>query len=468
MPIGDGGTYGTGWVASQAFFNTLTTDYWLPRINDAKNNKTVVLEVIPSSSDRIAGKFVREPVKFGRNVEAIAAVRERGKLPDPGSPAAVEYAYRPRKIFFRAVVDGDIMRATMMDAVRYVDVISDIMEQGSDDLAYEAARMMHNDGSGRLAEVNAGVASATQTLRHHAGLESSTTDSSPLSLFIQPGNRLAFWSPDGATHRGTRIVASLGAEVLGPPATLVVVLDATITTTTGDWVTRVAPSTTSGVPSRDSGNRAEPMGLGGIFGDQGVLDGHGIATIPAGAYSYVPVDNYTATNPATAGFQGIDADGTRPFNQALILANGGVLRAPSEELLQTGFSLAEETNNGMVDMVLSGYGERDRYGETLTPDKRFTNTTQLSGGWTGLDIKGKPWVVDRLCPRNRIYLLALESAGFMQHVQTSFQALDPLGAHWYRSGADDDQYQGAWVMAYNVGVGVRNRTGCLITDVLRS
>jgi hypothetical protein len=292
---------------------------------------------------------------------------------------------------------------------------------------------------------------------------------------VGKGSRLAFWSPDGATHRGTRHVVSFGTETFGPPYTLVVVLDATITTTTGDWVTRIANLTgfAGTAVARDAGNRAEPMGLAGIFADQGVLDGHGLVTAPTfdgitGTYNYVPTEAYNATNPAAAGFQGIVADGTRPFNQAIVLTGGGVPRPPTEELLQTGFSRAEEDNNAMIELILSGFGERDKYGETLLPDKRYNNTTTLSGGWTGLDIKGKTWVADRHCPRGRLYMLALASAGFTQHVQTTFQPLDPLGAHWYRSGADDDQYQGAWVMAYNVGVGVRQRAGVLMTDIQRA
>lgn len=482
MPLGDGGTYGTGFLANQGFLGALTTDFFLPRVNDAKNNKCVVLEVIPSNSDRIAGKHVIEPVKFGRNYEAISAVRDRGKLPDPQSAQAAVYAYRSRKVFFRAVIDGDILRATQMDAVRFVDALSDIMEQGSDDLAMETARMLHGDGSGRIAEINATANSATQTLRMSSGLESSTTCSGPsLQNWLQAGgvgvgSRLAFWSPNGQTLRGIRTIATqaaggIGAETFGPPYTLVITLDASISTTIGDWVTRVANTTAT--TARDSGNRAEPMGLAGIFSDQGVLDGHGIVTAPTfdgvtGTYNYVPTEDYSATNPTAAGFQGIIADSSRPFNQAIVMTGGGTLRPPSEELLQSAFSRAEEDNNAMIELILSGSFERDKYGEGLLPDKRYNNTTTLSGGWTGLDFKGKTWVADRLCPRNRIYMLALASAGFTQHVQTSFQPLDPLGAHWYRSGADDDQYQGAWVMSYNVGVGVRQRAGVLLTDIQRA
>lgn len=477
LGLGDGGTYGTGWVPSQGYMGALTTDFFMPRVNDAKNNKCVVLEMIPSTSDRISGKHVIEPVKFNRNFEAISAGRERSKLPDPQSADAAIYAYRSRKIFFRAVIDGDILRSTAMDAVRFVDVMADIMEQGSDDLAVDTARMMHNDGSGRIAEINSGAASATQTLRYHAGFESSTTAAGPsLTHWLQgggvgKGSRLAFWSPDGATLRGIRFISSFGAETFGPPYTLAVVLDSSVTTTTGDWVTRVANAVAT--TARDSGNRAEPMGLAGIFNDQGVLDGNGIVATPTfngttGTYNFVPNDDYAATNPATAGFQGLVADGTRPFNQAIVLANGAVLRDPTDELLQTGFDRAEEDNNAQIEILLSGYGERSKYGESLLPDKRYNNTTQLSGGWTGLDIKGKTWVADRHCPRNRIYMLALASAGFTQHVQTPFQPLDPLGAHWYRSGPDDDQYQGAWVMSYTCGVGVRQRAGVLLTDIKRA
>ena len=82
-------------------------------------------------------------------------------------------------------------------------------------------------------------------------------------------------------------------------------------------------------------------------------------------------------------------------------------------------------------------------------------------------MKGYPWVVDRHCLKNRIYGLGLESGGFTQHVETPLRPLDHYGPHWYRL-QDDDAYQAAWVTDFNIGVGVRERVGFLLTDIERA
>lgn len=461
--------------AAAEFLTTLVTDDYSDRLNDARNNAAPILGLIPSSSRMVAGKYIVENVMFGRNGEAFTFVNKGGRLPDPRTTKALPYAYKTRTLFARMILDGSLLRATNKDDVRFIGVVERDFKAISDDMAVDFGRMLYGDGSGRLAEIQAVPGGAgVLTLRLNSNLESVATCSTSPSQHLYVGMRFAIVSPAGVV-RGTREIVSLDSESLGPPAFSQITTGALVPggtvvasalpagTTAGDWLVKMSVTDQAdGVSSYlNTAFRGEPMGLAGIMSDDGVLDGNGVATLPAGASSYVGTDDYTGTVPAN--FQGLPVAGNS-FNRAIVMTGGGVLRPVTEGLLQLASSRIEKQNNGMVDMMVSNYGVRDSYGISLLSQKQYHNTTELRGGWSVLDWNGKPWYVDRLCQENRIYMLGLTGGGFTQHVNTPFQPLDPYGPHWYRL-QDQDLYQAAWVADLNIGVGIRERCGGLITDL---
>lgn len=479
---------GTAWDVTQGYFSTLVTDLYLPFMADAKNNACALLSMIPEASERVSGKYLFMPVKYGRNTDAMSAIYEGGKLPDPTAAKARPYMFRPRISMFRAIITGDIMRQAAMEPVRYVEALQDVMDQGYDDMAVEVNRQLQNDGSGRLAELSAvtggGLTTGQADLRLNSSIESVATCTSSPAQFLggeYHGQRVAIVSPAGVVRGirtvGSNSVAGVVSETVGPPSAARVTFCDALTgaavalpagSAIGDWVTRcsrvgVADGSET---APNTAFRVELPGLAGIFSDSFVLDGNGVAVLPAGAMNYVGQEERTAVSGATVGFQG--APVTELWNQAIVSADpGGVLRDPTEELLEIAIARARETNNAEIDFFLSGYGEQIAFGLTMLPDKKYTNTTQLSGGWTALDMKGKPWAVDRHCYKNRIYGMGLKSGGFRQYVRTPFQPLDPLGPQWYRM-QDDDKYQGAWVMEGTHGVDIRQRCGFVLTDIRRA
>lgn len=468
MPI-TGSGLGTTWSsAAEGFLTALVTDDYKNRLNDARNNSVPILSLIPSTSERVSGKYIVEPVMFGRNPNAFSYVREGGRLPDPGTTSARSYFYRWRTSFARLKFDGTILRATNKDDVRFIDVIERDFEALAADMAVDQARILYNDGSGRLAEYVSTVSGTQIKIRLNQSWESVATCSSSPAQFLTPGMRFAVMSNAGAL-RGVRTITSIDAETLGPPSEATITHDGTAvgSITAGDWLVKVGDSTdgTGAVTTQASINtayRAEPMGLMGILSDDGVLDGNGVSTLSG--LTYVGADDYTSTSSTT--FQGMPTTGSNyDFNRAIIMTGGGTLRALNEGLLQLAMSKIEKTNNGKIDMLLSNYGPRDAYGIGLLPQKQYVNTTDFKTGWKVLDWNGVPWYVDRNCPENRVLLLGLEGGGFVQHVNTPFQPLNPYGPHWMRL-QDSDEYQVPYVMAGNIGVGIRNRCGGQLTDLI--
>ena len=479
MTVTDAGL-GTLWdtqANGQYYLTALVTDFFVPEVQDTRNNACPILGLIPEKSMETGGKYTVIPFITGRNTNAMNFVRERGKMPDPGTTRAGHYSIRSRKLFMRLMADGDIMEATDIDSTRFVDYFEFMTKPASDDLAVEMGRILHNDGSGRLCEVHAsqaGVAADEVRFRLNQSWEGVSTCQSSPAQFLYPDNRVSFYSAAGV-HRGTRTVVSITSETAGPPSEAVVKFNAAVAgmgLQTGDWVVRgsrddIGDALGGTTEAINSAFRVEPMGLRGIFSDDGTFDGNGIVAA-AGTYGLAYSDDFSSV--ANTGFQGVAVTGASApaFNRGLVFGNGGALHTPTEEYLQLVLSAIEQRNNAKVSMILSGYGVHDAYANSLTADKRYSNTTELRGGWTVADFKGKPWYYeDRQCPRNIAYMLALESAGFTQYVETQFKPVMAMGSHWYRL-PDDEIYHAAWKMKLNFGVGCRDRTGGVVTDLLEA
>lgn len=457
------------------FLHFLMTDFFSQRLNNAKNNSATLLSFLPSSSQYVSGKHIIEPVKYGRNNNAFNRVREGGLFPDPGQTKARVYAYRSRIGFVRFIIEGSLMRRSRSDITRYVDPIVDLFSDFQDDYMVEKNRQMHSDGSGRLAEIASGTASATQTLRHNqdiltAGVSASAPDWEP-TTYLAIGDRVMIVDPTGGTVRANVTVSSITSAS-------VVVFSAIVTTTTGDWIVRVSnDDSTAAAQVNSSGFRTEPMGLGGIFQPQGVLDGHGAAAevATAGAqqaYTWSGVDDFATVN--RHFFQGLPASPAAAgwtsefsFNQGIVYHNSGTLRAPTESLIQRACSQTIKRNNAEVNLYLSNYEVQDTYMDGLLPEKRYVNTVELMGGWGTVPVgpKGYPWAVDRMCPENRMYGLALESGGFMSHVVEPLGWATEQGASIWQYLQDTDVYQARMVEDDCVGVGVRDRCGFALLDL---
>lgn len=438
---------GTFWGSGEPYHDEFITNYFRQTIADAKNNASVLLSQIPSTTENISGKYCIYPVKYGRNVNAFNFVGDGGKLPDPGAAEAAHYNFRAPTMFARTLIDGQILRYADEDRTRYVEALSDNMEQLEDDMEVELNRMMFNDGSGRLCQLNGAPGGGTTiTVQVNQGIESPSTSDSRATAFLNVGDRIAFITAAGVVE-DVDTVASITSET-------VFEVDSGVTATDGSWLVRC--SFADSTPARkDTAFRREPRGLEAILSDGEPLDGTGISgSQQAGS------DEYVATS--GMGFQGVTI--SHQFNKGIVLGNSGVKRDPTEQLFQRVFEASKEQNNAEIDLVLSKPGVQLAYGETLIGDKRYNNTTTLNGGYTALTVCGKNWVTDRMAWGNRAYCLALSDGGFQQYVVEQFRPLDYKGAHWYRV-QDEDKYHAAWVSAWTVGVDVRDRCGINLVDL---
>ena len=456
-------------ATGSTYYDHLLTNYFLQMLPDARNNSNVLLSMIDKRpTTAVSGKYIVFPVRFGRST-GLNNVGYGGYIPDPGSQSALTYSTITRKGMARIALDGDTIRHGKTNGGAYAEAMQIEMEGIIDDIMIDRARQVHNDGSGRIAEIKtAGAATANLTLKVNSSIEGALTTraAGTLDKYIEPGMRLAKFGNTGGTSTswdGTNFViivdtvTTSGADVVitakstaGTPITF------STASAVGEWIVRCSTGSTAAQDIKDTAYRREMMGIGGVFSDTGTLNG----MVGSGSQQSAAESDIVSS---TAFFQGISAS-TQAFNRAIVLDNGAAGNRPlTEELMQQAISDAEEINNANVELILSSFPTYNSYVKLLTPDKRYNNTLELAGGHKTLTFNGVGWVKDRFCYQNRVYFLALDQFHILE--TAPLQALVGGDVTTWERLDDLDKYWRGWTWEDNMIVEVRNRTGAVLTEL---
>ena len=123
--------------------------------------------------------------------------------------------------------------------------------------------------------------------------------------------------------------------------------------------------------------------------------------------------------------------------KAEILANGGTQRALSEGLMISAVDQVRP-NGGKTSVILTSLGVRRAYFNLLTQQRRFSNTKEFAGGFSGLEFhhgRSIPVVEDTDAPPNKMWGLD----------EDKFKVYRSEGWHW----ADEDGTTLKWVTDYD-------------------
>lgn len=151
--------------------------------------------------------------------------------------------------------------------------------------------------------------------------------------------------------------------------------------------------------------------------------------------------------------------GTEPKWQGVVSANGGTNRALSEGLMIQQVD-AVRNNGGKVSVVFTNLGVRRSYFNLLTQQRRFSNTMEFDGGFTGLafttDQGDLPVVVDVDCQFNTMYFLDEKNIKVYRAADWEFMNRD--GSNWQRvvSGGNVDAYDATLYSYQEIGTHRRN------------
>ena len=462
-------TNGVQYTSGQPYYDNLLTNYFLQMLPDARNNSNVLLSMIDKRpTQAVSGKFIVFPVRFGRST-GLNNVGYGGLIPDPGNQNALTYSTITRKGMARIALDGDTIRHGKTNGGAYAEAMQIEMEGIIDDIMIDRARQVHNDGSGRIAEIKTNGSSTSLTLKVNSSIEGAATTraAGTLDKYIEPGMRLAKFPNSGgsstawdASSNYVIIVATVttsGSDVvITATDTAGTAITFTANAAAGDWIVRCSSGSTTAQVIKDTAYRREMMGIGGVFSDTGTLNG----MVSSGSQQSA-AESDTVTS--TAFFQGISAT-TQAFNRAVVLDNGGSGNRPlTEELMQQAISDAEEINNANIELILSSFPTYNSYVKLLTPDKRYNNTLELAGGHKTLTFNGVGWVKDRFCYQNRVYFLALDQFHILE--TSPLQALVGGDVTTWERLQDLDKYWRGWTWEDNMIVEVRNRTGAVLTEL---
>ncbi len=444
------------------------TNWFRPIISDARNNSSVLFTMIDKQApEKVSGRFIIWPVRFGRN-RGRNAIGPGGFLPDPGSQGGNTYSMETRTYMARIKVEGEILRRGETNGGAFIDAVTLEMDGLVDDIRVDYGRILNNDGSGRIAEV-ASVGSADITVQVNQELEGASTMTPMADKYFEVGDRISFWNDSGSTNRPSNPTGNLAFYVVSVTGNNTIGIALTpggsaINPTTGmtglaagDWIVKASRHDTT-LNQVSTGFRREQMGIGGIFHEDGVLDGNGASgTQQSGS------NDYTTTSVVGHSFQGIAATSANPYNRAVVLDSGGASRPISEELLQQAFSDAEERNNADIKLIHSAYPAYNRYSALLKPDKRYNDTTELKGGHTTLTFNGVPWIKDRFAYKNQVTMMDPDELSIFE--VEPLRPLAPLGTPQWERLHDTDAYFTGYVDSWNLGVNVRERCGARLVDL---
>lgn len=427
-------------TSAGSFFTEILREDYQPGVIETLNNSNFLYNYLPRAQLQFQGKHWVFALHTGRSA-GHSAIGPGGRIPDPDKQRYSRWRGPVRHHFGRIQLDAALEVSTG-DRASFIASVMDSEIRGiTEDMARQKNRMVHLDGSGRLAQVNGNVvASATVVVELPQVPESPTTMTGlNATHWLHEGMRIAFVDPAGPTIVDVALISSVDSATQ-------ITMDQVVTVDDGDWL--VTNATADGTDRVSTGFKREPMGFAGIFSDTNPL-------------CYDTIDDYESGTFATDSFQNVDADDTaNDFARAIIMDNGGVKRPPTEMLLIRAMTAATRKNNAMPSFLLSAPEVQDAFGELLLADRRFMNTTTLSGGWTALDFRGKPWVTDRDCLPNRIYV---PDMGYV--LMGSLEEY-----HWeQRTGMlqqlqDHDEYHARIKGRWNMVCTLRNKQ-LLITDL---
>lgn len=299
-----------------------------PRIENQLQNECVGPKRIERTSEgvtsTVGGKYVDFPIKVSRN-HGIGYRAENSALPAAGKQKYAEVHVPLKYGYGRVKYTGQLMTLARTNVQAFTNAVEQENEGLKDDLVKDSSRIFYGDGSGLIASITSTTSSsATQSVDNAQWLEED--------MIVDV------------------LVRSSGSSSGGLTNATVVSVDRTPGANTVTLSSAWTGALTQGI-YRQGSYGEEPTGLGKIVDSTSTL------------HTLDP-----ASQPKWAGVE---------------VGNGGTLRPLSEGLMiQTCDQV--RVNGGKTSAIFTSLGCRRSYFNLLTQQRRYTNTKEFAGGFTGL------------------------------------------------------------------------------------
>lgn len=364
-------------------------NYYQGPIVNLLNNDCKVYRAAEKIKQGWSGYQVVRPLRVRRN-QGIGATTDGGNLPSIGRQVTQQATISSKFLYLRFGVTGPMIKASASDVGSFVRSAAYELEQGYGDLKSDLNRQLSWDGTGTLASVSTTAVASTSLII--SGRESTE----PALKFVDIG--LVFDIYNGSTLVQQAVTVNSISSGTGSSATATLVCDQPVNATAGFKIVR------------------------------------------SGAYNNEVQGLLTALDGGTTSIYGVD-------RSTYLSYQGNVTDALSAQLtlnaMQGVFNEGLRRGSiGKFNAVWTDFTSIQYYQKLLTPDKRYSNTSEGDGtfgnkGEFYLNFNGIPVVPDKDCP-TRFFFLPAEV--LKMYVLCEMEFADETGS-MYIAQTDVDQFE---------------------------
>ena len=400
---------------------TLTTadaalkEFYLPAAREQLNNEMMMLTQIQKNSKDVEGRRAVLSLHVTRN-SGVGARAEGGTLPTAGNQGYIEERVTLKNNYGRIQLNGQVIRAMKSDAGSFVRALDSETKGLMTDLKRDVNRQCYNNVEGTIAQCGTTGGSAT------VQLAADTPES--VMRFFEVGMKV-----DIGTLASPRADVDGEAIISVDRVNKTITVTSSITTNSSDYVTRAGSKSAAG-------SSAELLGLQAIVTDSGTL------------YNVNPT-NY-------------------PVWKSTVSSNSGTNRAATDNLFANVLDDVYLECGKSPNFIVTSHGVARNYAAQLQSQKRFSNTTELKGGFTALSVSAGsvtlPLVAERDCPDSTAFLLNLDH--LFEHRMSDWEWMDLDGSVLNRV-ANADAYEATMFIYHELTTDQRN-THARIDDLTES
>lgn len=386
--------------ASMTTVDALLKEVYALRLEDQLQSETVAIKRIERTSDGVVSTVGGRYVDFPIRVTRNSGLSSRNENEQLGAAGQAGYAsvHVPlRYAYGRVRFTGQVMELADSNFQAFASAMDNEMEYLKDDVAKDDNFQVWNDGSGLRATITEASNSATHVV-------------------------------DNAQYLDINMVVDIDLISNGT----VLSASRTITDIVGTSVTFDAAVNTTGAAN-----------LYGIYRQ--------------GNYGR-EVTGFRNITSATTVLHGVNPSTQRKW--AAYVDDPGSNRALSEGLMITGVDQIRR-NGGKVSAILTSLGVRRAYFNLLTQQRRYTDTKEFAGGFTGLAFNYGteiPVVEDVDAPPNGMTLLEEDKIKLFRSKPWHWKDDDGTVLKWVQ---DFDAWQAVLAQYREMGTVQRNAHGFL-------
>ena len=332
-------------------------EFYLPVIREQLSNANVLSAIIEKRKDRIEGKRAVLSLHVSRN-SGVGARAENGTLPVAGNQGYAEERVPVRYEYATIQISGPTIAAMKSDKGSFTRAVESESKGAVRDVKQEVNRQRFGTSNGVIATCGVTSASTTVVLATASGANQLRQLSVGSVVDI------------GTVASPTSVASARTIVSINTSAKTMVISGAVVTTAITDFIFR--------------------SGAGGSGSSQKEITG--LQTIVAGSGTLFNVD-----------------PSTHPVWVATTNSNSGTARSATDSLFEAVIDDIEIASGEHPNLIVTSHGVRRAYGDGLKAQKRFSNTTELKGGFKAVTVETPSGEIaltaDRDAPSGKAFVL---------------------------------------------------------------